>query len=899
MITISRLFDVKPRVADVTLEMPLRIVITPDSTFPLADTLDALMHSRAPKVMQMEHGSVPEGRTDIFHATSTDSNLATDGFEQALIHAGTRLVLLEGSPFVDFAFLHAERIIRAGGPAVMIVRSAHPGQVHDTFRDIYANIVHNKKLDEMADEIGRNRPNVDLFLALGKGAETLLLLESVWRDLQAKVDTITFNFDRADRSFRSARDDYRTMLHPSQLREIELTLEPTLGGLQNLRDEVTLVRQRLDWQHEGGAAIPIADAMELVPSAVAEAEALGEAARQIREEATRPPRVLNANFGVDSRMLEPNEPLLPGNEYLLLIDVGPRWDKAPTLVTGSIDFPDRYLGAPKEGGYLVQIVVVSDDFEPRLSSAEMFVPAEQGRSIPIKDGKKAREPGPVRIPLRAPDSAGERHVHARVCLYYQGNLIQSGVLSATVSAAGLASQKNELHLDFALSGALRDLDNLGSPVESDEPRVAFNVTLNDDGVGGHRLILKSSSDATAAFTPYDPKGVERELDEIRKRLLGFFHGLGADNEKGLEDFKDDLFELAVHGRKLFHIAFDPIIPEDAADDALTWTKRLQFALRQQSVIQIARTGLAQYVFPWAAVYSHGLTGNTANWRYCDVIATEWPNGRRTGPPAKSCPFEQTPGDHKNTICPYGFWGLKHVVEQPLAVGRTRDGKFTLKNAATEILASGEIRLAIATTRDAALDAQAITKHFEYLGARPGVSVVPNIADTLNDTLKVVQEPEIIYFLCHGEFDTVEDKPYIGIGPKNGGRDYRIYTTTFSEWGLNVAPPNLDRWATRRPLVVINGCHTSDLSPGDVLTFVGTLSKLNAGGVIGTEVSVQLPVALEVARLMFEKLLPANGKAGQQVGETMRQVRWELANKGNLLGLAYTAYCMSSLHLVTA
>jgi hypothetical protein len=167
-----------------------------------------------------------------------------------------------------------------------------------------------------------------------------------------------------------------------------------------------------------------------------------------------------------------------------------------------------------------------------------------------------------------------------------------------------------------------------------------------------------------------------------------------------------------------------------------------------------------------------------------------------------------------------------------------------------------------------------------------------------EALNVMQETELIYVLCHGEFDTVKKEAYLGIGPKGANRDYRIYTTTFNEWALRESPPNLDAWSSHRPLVMINGCHTSDLQPGDVLNFVSALSAANAAGVVGTEVSVRLPVAVEVAQSLYEKLLPQDGKPGMQIGEAMRLVRWELANKGNLLGLAYTTYCLANLQIVS-
>jgi len=61
-------------------------------------------------------------------------------------------------------------------------------------------------------------------------------------------------------------------------------------------------------------------------------------------------------------------------------------------------------------------------------------------------------------------------------------------------------------------------------------------------------------------------------------------------------------------------------------------------------------------------------------------------------------------------------------------------------------------------------------------------------------------------------------------------------------------------------------------------------------VIGTEVSVILPVAVEVAESLFRRL------SSTPIGEAVRAVRWELANKGNSPALAYTAYSLADLHV---
>jgi hypothetical protein len=106
-----------------------------------------------------------------------------------------------------------------------------------------------------------------------------------------------------------------------------------------------------------------------------------------------------------------------------------------------------------------------------------------------------------------------------------------------------------------------------------------------------------------------------------------------------------------------------------------------------------------------------------------------------------------------------------------------------------------------------------------------------------------------------------------------------------QWARTVA----DFWIDRHPLVFINGCHTADLVPDQILNFVNTFAGFGAGAVVGTEISIRLPLAVEVAENFFRRMA-----AAETIGGATCSMRWDLANKGNLLGLAYTPYGLSSL-----
>jgi hypothetical protein len=88
------------------------------------------------------------------------------------------------------------------------------------------------------------------------------------------------------------------------------------------------------------------------------------------------------------------------------------------------------------------------------------------------------------------------------------------------------------------------------------------------------------------------------------------------------------------------------------------------------------------------------------------------------------------------------------------------------------------------------------------------------------------------------------------------------------------------WTDVHPLVFINGCHTADFTPDDLLNFNQVLSYCRAAGVIGTEISVPECLARFFACGFLRQF---------RSGDTLQRC--------NLLGLAYTPYCSISLQMI--
>ena len=646
-------------------------------------------------------------------------------------------------------------------------------------------------------------------------------------------------------------------------------------------------------------------------------------------------RVLNANFAKTSgERIDPRQWLRSDTFYDLLVDIGPRW--VDSIVGGSARVPEQLLPASLDG-HRIQVVFVSEGLALGLNGTEyidsksLWLPNGTGQSHPIVDGVIAEEPSPIAIRFKTPPmrlgTATElpeppQEIHGRLCLYWENNLLQSAVVKVEVSPpqprSVFASNSEEpysdralnaIQVDYVLTEDFDEFDQLRTraikPISSlstsqGEP-ITLNITLNDDQGGGHRIIIPSLDEPI--FFQYDPAGVQKLLIDARKFLMGCYWrkdksgnlvlkdgkpilDLDQDNGRSIEAFKRDLYELAKFGSKLFEIIFLHAAPGGVS--SLQRIKQLQKALVESTAIQVARTAPATYVFPWDIVYDYPLF-DRAEYSLCPIIDEEWGGrGRRNSPVARKCPHHE---EHpSNVICPYGFWGLRHRIEQPLSLSTKKDSsekKVVIPKKPARWV--GPTPFYAAFTADAELDQNLIKKHVSALKDIAKLEFRPPPVIDWKGVQASLKSPKVMYFLCHGEYDTERQEPYLGVGLRDQNDQHRVYVSYLS--GFFLAEVDADAWAQNRPLIIINGCHTTDLRPGDLLNFVSTFVAAGAGGIIGTEISVIIEVAVSVGEMLLSSFT-----AGEAIADAIHSMRWQLANRGNLLGLAYTAYCMADLKI---
>jgi len=532
--------------------------------------------------------------------------------------------------------------------------------------------------------------------------------------------------------------------------------------------------------------------------------------------------------------------------YALRIDVGPLLEDSVVINPVPVNLEE--IEPDVAEGYWFDVVVTSSDVAVDSRVERLFLPLKGGSAklfVPFSTGKQR---GPASL---------------RVTLYHRNNVVQSIRLDFAVDERGDRPGDLKGIVDFALTDDAAKAEQL--------PARQLNVLTNEGASGTHKVVV-SNGDRAIAVTLTDDQATT-VLTAVRKRLTEITLGVDGDrsqydedNRKRTADFILDLRRLALSGSQLWQA----VVPD--VDDR----RYLREHLRERASIQITRA--TRTTFPWALVYDIPRDPMEEG-KLCPLLQ-EWDTKQAALQHyPTTCPDEASHG--LNVICPYGFWGFRHLIEQPPSV---RAG--TLR---TEIKVVGESRAA--TARSLALNAALTKSHFTDLEAcfAGSFEMVPcEDKDALQAALADPRLP-LAYFYCHGKTEVQADvvTPYLEIG-----NDVRIAPGSLGAWH-EAAGWGSAHWAETAPLVFINGCETASLTPSDVVSFVDAFAGLHAAGVVGTEIPVSQRVAGEVALSFYRQFAgPGNASAGTSLYRT----RIDLLRKGNVAGLVYTPFCSMDLTL---
>lgn len=499
----------------------------------------------------------------------------------------------------------------------------------------------------------------------------------------------------------------------------------------------------------------------------------------------------------------------------------------------------------------------------------------------------------------------------RVAVYYHNVLLQSAVVEMQVAPTrGRAGR-----LKARQPGLRRVIDYVAAcrfAFLSELPHPALNIFTNQAPDGSHWIGLYSS-DAQASprlrqgdlhIFPADKLAhLARRLRDQLAKVEGE-HVYRMDYSPPpdatiLREREKDLIGLAVEGFRLYDELFLSI-PDGLREERL---RELQRLLHERSILSIARCRAASSTLPWAALYSFPIDPDQPERlglcpAFKDQIArTQWQSSQPVSvldnldhpqvcQAQADCPLR---GDQANrTICPFGFWGFMHQIEQPLQqVQPVETGQVPAEvsdiafeqRAQLELPPGGQVRMVMA----AYPGLPEVEDHRQELASLRPVSTLQFTYETRRDeVLKLLKEGgrHLYYFYCHGVLEDEVFKLMLGPLLQPG----RISAAALDPFSIH--------WPEQpHPMFILNGCQTMALTPELIHGFMGKLRRLGASGLVGSEVKVWTLLARP-----FGTRLVADMLSGRSLGEAMLETRLNLLRQGNPLGLVYTLHAPVNLHL---
>ncbi len=597
------------------------------------------------------------------------------------------------------------------------------------------------------------------------------------------------------------------------------------------------------------------------------------------EEPSEEPSDRHVNLGfarqsAPAEELESSEPLECGGESFFWVEVGKRLEKS--IQTGNDMLSDEL---PVDAVLQVALFTFPKELQVRGTDVGELQ-LQPGGSHVTRPAERPEGVDPsARLFFRilAPEKPGRYRL--RCNLYYEKNLLQSYLVTAEVMAQPRKRREAlSARRDYTLSGQLDPALLRAYPAN----RLSFMLNGDEGTHSLHAFGGEGGQDfkSTAAL---NPQRLGEHVKQVRHALSKASYGVegpwvkdsGHDYryEKfpGLQALTEDLRLLAIRGYRLYSDMVTPLVGgkkhRTALEALLLKPGRLQIALKES----------VEYIFPAALVYDYHFDTNASAHSLCPAFTESLRHPK--------APLEQTPcfqgkcpsRGKETVICPSGFWGFRHPLGIPLSVG---DGQ-----TPPSISYQGGVNLLGCLSTDKAFTER--EKHLAALGALKQIRAV-KWARSREETLLGLRNESLhlVYFYCHGGVSP-SGFPFLSVGDqdkeKGITRDNLTYVFSTTAW----EPPH-------QPLVFLNGCYTTALTPVGVMNLAGGfVVEGNAAGVIGTEITMFEPLAVPFAEEFLRRFL-----GGAELGEAVHGARLSLLAKGNPLGLAYVPFAVPGLRLVS-
>ena len=488
-------------------------------------------------------------------------------------------------------------------------------------------------------------------------------------------------------------------------------------------------------------------------------------------------------------------------------------------------------------------------------------------SIPVGDEKVFDRR--LFFPLKTQTREG---VYRLLCnIYYENVMIQAREITAVVSAA---SKEKEDALSSFLTFKLDQV--ITKDALQKYPKHRLSLLLNDEEEGSHNFQFFGGKHFKNS-AHFEGQEISNHLSIIRRALRKVAWGSVEEwqlstpyryVDRNDQRMAEDLFRLASEGFRFYDAVFNRLGGNSPSE--------LKELMQEPGHIQLALQTGASSVLPLGLIYDYLLdTGlDLDEYRLCEVFQEAIDKGTPLTETAcfhGECPHQEGDGD---VVCPSGFWGFRHYLGFPHTVG---SGSY----APAEIFYQDKPSFSVGISTDRNFKMR--DGHLANLKDMVGDDNY-QLASNRKDILRLLRksDPQVVYFYCHGGYDKGRELPYLEVGDPSAGE---IITRDNLQLGI--------KWPETTPLVFINGCHTTSVSPDQAINFVsGFVETSQAAGVVGTEITIFEPLATAFAEAFFKRFLD-----GESIGTAIRNSRLDLLQNGNPLGLVYVPFVTTGLQLV--
>jgi hypothetical protein len=562
-----------------------------------------------------------------------------------------------------------------------------------------------------------------------------------------------------------------------------------------------------------------------------------------------------------NKPVEKQTTLRAGARYRLRMHIGNQMPDS--LVVGETAPIDPLLPElEKAQGYDLEVVLFENDFELLSKRVEKI-------RLPLLGGSK-----PIYFTIRAPQQTGR--AQARLAIYHENHLLQSFLLDAVVGGESVFDAEGaQVRLSFSRTAKFTNLADL--------PPRAISIGVNESPGGEtHRFMVKSTTDAQPLRLPETV--IAEQIKTFRDILLNAT--VDSSNEPRFNtyippgtpptaEFHEVVRKLADVGNELFRRVF-----KEASGPMRDEIRRL--AKLSDETIQVIRHN-ANYAFPWTVMYDF----KTPDLRPGDptplvCMGSNGPVNATTATPSSADeprPFACGHGPDDRVYCIWGFWGVRHKIEELVAIGDS------LKNAVQKITPSptGPVAALLIGTPD-----QYTAEMETQLQATLGSQLVPLTSneDLLDLLWTQGKRPAVLIMLGHMETKPAPQRFELGQPPN----EKWLLSKTIDEFIVD-----RKEWDTQpRTLVLFMACSSGATELATLNDFVTSWITAGSAAIVGTEC---LTFSRLVARFAREVTIDLLAKKPKSLGDAVMAFNRRMISSGNPLGFVFNSLGDADLSVV--